>query len=639
MLGIKREKRWLGLARWRLFHSLGHFLGIALLSGLLSLGLLGCVSRSQNVQLLELPDIPTGNEVRRLSGAVSEVAPPAIFLDLADLMDRTYAERPQVAIASPKSNQILTATTLTAKINLKGLSIYKDEKLGLGPHLQVILDNQSARSVYSLDEPVEFSELAPGSHTLRVFAVKPWGESFKSETAYAQTTFHVFAETDENTPALDQPLLTFNEPQGTYGAEPILLDFYLNNAPLHAIAQADPNLTDWRIRCDLNGQSFTFDQWQPIYLKGFKPGQNWVQLTLIDEQGEPIKNAFNSTVRLINYDPDQKDTLAKIVRGELSLAQLGQIVTPAYEAPVEPVTDPVTAQPAPELGAPVIDEVTKPADNEPAVVEPLKNQETIDDLEIDAGDSKEIEETIEAAPEAERVTDEQMPEENKPDRLEPTSGEENKSLNAFDEFEEDSIDDTIEAPATMDEREANNGQVDPTLTEPVLTEPRLAVPTESSEPQQVEAPAAAEVVPKADTAAQPNFFKRIQNFWQKDSGNEAAGLSEPSSIVPQPDQQSVEEPAAVVPNLEEPIGEFTPYEDTFEPVEPEIISPEITSPETAPLEVPVETEQPVADQESEIGNPRLDDRDDIEIPNALSAPDGALRTEPASISEEKPFSS
>ena len=117
--------------------------------------------------------------------------------------------------------------------------------------------------------------------------MRPWGESFKNEAAFAQTTFHVFAKTGANAPDPAQPLLTYSEPQGTYGAEPILLDFYLTNAPLHMIAQesSEDDLADWRVRCTVNGQSFLFEQWQPIYLKGFKPGQNWVQLTLVDEQG------------------------------------------------------------------------------------------------------------------------------------------------------------------------------------------------------------------------------------------------------------------------------------------------------------------------------------------------------------------
>ncbi|MEL7225569.1 MAG: hypothetical protein AAGL17_12100, partial [Cyanobacteria bacterium J06576_12] len=267
-------------------------LSVLLIGGLLSICLWGCAVGDQSVQLVELPDIPTGVEVRRLSGAISEVAPPAVFLDLAAL---SAEYQPQVAIKDPKADQVIDTDQVTVKLKLKGLSIYRDASLELGPHLQVVLDQQPARSVYDLADEITFEHLTPGSHTLQVVAANAWGESFKNETAYAQTTFHVLADTGENTPNPNQPSLTYLEPQGAYGAEPILLDFYLNNAPLHQIAQTNKNddIVDWKIRCTINGQSFVFDQWQPIYLKGLTPGQNWAQLTLIDEKGSIIKNTFN----------------------------------------------------------------------------------------------------------------------------------------------------------------------------------------------------------------------------------------------------------------------------------------------------------------------------------------------------------
>ncbi len=336
---------------------------------LLSWSLLGCASQSRQIRLVELPDIPGDREVRRLSGPISEVAPPAIFSDLAKLLPNS---QPQVAIASPKQNQVIEDTHWDVKLNLQNFSIYKDENAELGPHIQLMLDNQPARSIYSLEDSLSFEDLAPGSHTLRAIAVQPWGESFKNETAYAQTTFHVFAQTDENTPDPDLPLLTFIEPQGTLTAEPLLLDFYLTNAPLHFLAQekAEDELPDWKIRGTVNGKSFIFDQWHPIYLKGFELGKNWVQLTLIDDQGDPIKNAFNSTVRVIDYDPNRSDVLAQLVRGELPLQQVGQIVDPAY-------------QPSPAV---VPSEPEAAETNEPLVEEP-----DAEDLETEELETKKFE--------------------------------------------------------------------------------------------------------------------------------------------------------------------------------------------------------------------------------------------------------
>jgi len=43
----------------------------------------------------------------------------------------------------------------------------------------------------------------------------------------------------------------------------------------------------------------------PVYLKGFKPGKNWVQLEFLDER-EIRQNVFNNTVRLITYETKGK---------------------------------------------------------------------------------------------------------------------------------------------------------------------------------------------------------------------------------------------------------------------------------------------------------------------------------------------
>ena len=425
-----------------------------LMGSLVGLMLFGCVNRAQSVRLLDLPDVPDTDEVRRLNGAISEVAPPAIFSDLEALFGDA---QPQVAIAYPKPNQIIETTTLAAELSLRDLSIYKDENLELGPHLQISLDNQPSRSIYSLDEAIEFLDLTPGSHTLRVFAVKPWGESFKNEAAYAQTTFHVFAKTYENAPDPTKPQLIYSAPQGTYGAQPILLDFYLNNAPLHLIAKEDPDIADWKIRCDINGQSFVFDQWQPIYLKGFEPGQNWVQITLIDEQSSPIDNAFNSTVRLISYDPEQRDTLAKLVRGELPLEEAGKIVDPNYEPPVEPVVEPLVeplVEPSAEAAGEGVPVITEPAITEPAITEPDGSDGSLN------ADEQTIDELTKEKSEREIIYDDELdnlPSENLPSENIPAS-----NSDTFDPSEEEQ-DNVGKLPEVSDPSKALG--LEPSLTE------------------------------------------------------------------------------------------------------------------------------------------------------------------------------
>ncbi len=258
---------------------------------------------------------------------LAEVAPPKIIKELEGELEQYV---PQVRIVTPKAEQTFKQTDIAIELEVEDLPIFRDDKLRLGNHLNLIIDNEPFQPIYSLDEPIVIKNLTPGTHTIRAFATRPWGESFKTEGAYAQTTFNILTETNDNRPQPNVPLLTYNSPTGTIGAEPLLLDFYLTNAPLHAIAHDNPNLLDWGVRATVNGTSFILEDWQSIYLTGIKPGENWIQLELIDEAGKNIENAFNNTVRLFNYDPQQQDTLAKLLTNKVSLADAQSIVKQNY---------------------------------------------------------------------------------------------------------------------------------------------------------------------------------------------------------------------------------------------------------------------------------------------------------------------
>jgi hypothetical protein len=307
-----------------------------LISLLLILSLSGCGGKVVSQEPF------TSGKVRdnpQLTNQISEVSPPSV---IQELKRRLETNQPQVKIISPKPDETLENDKVDVSFQVKDLPIFQDSQYKLGSHLHVILDNQPYIAVYDISQPLTLSNLAAGTHTLRVFASYPWYESFKNEGAYAQTTFHVFTKTDENNPDTSQPLLTYSHPKGEYGAEPILLDFYLTNAPLQ-IGGKDilkDEIGDWRIRCTINGESFVLDRWESVYLKGFKPGKNWVKLEFLDGDGKVIKNIFNTTVGSINYEPKGKDTLSKIIRGELSAQKVSSITDPNYTVKI-PVLEPI----------------------------------------------------------------------------------------------------------------------------------------------------------------------------------------------------------------------------------------------------------------------------------------------------------
>ncbi len=387
---------------------------------------------------------------------LTEVSPP---LAIQTLKQSLEVYQPQVKILSPRPNQTIEDTQVEVRLQVQDLPLFKDEVLELGPYLQVLLDNQPYAQVHDLSQPLSIDHLAPGTHTIRAFAVRPWHESFKNEAAFAQTTFHVFTQTADNTPSNDRPLLTYNYPQGTYGAEPVLLDFYLTNAPLHLVARedAEDEIPDWQIRCTVNGESFSFDRWEPIYLKGLKPGRNWVQLELLDDQGQPIANAFNNSVQLVTYEPGGSDTLAQLSRGELTAEAARKIVDPNYVPPPEPVEPEPEAEPeaGPEPEAepePTIEPIPA-AEKEPA---PEVNTET--DAESAESQPADSESEVILEPD---LTQEPVPETMPPELVAPAT--------------EPNVNETIVQPEAIESQSESESEVQPIdPTKPELVEPEPA---------------------------------------------------------------------------------------------------------------------------------------------------------------------
>jgi hypothetical protein len=360
---------------------------------MMAIGMTSCDSLSERLRqgstatTLNL-SVPTASNsaLATTDGPLSEVNIPESISRLAPSLEKF---QPQVQILSPKSGEILSDDRVSVKLQVNDLPLFKDPELGLGNHLHVILDKQTYQGVYDLNQPLVFKNLAAGTHSLRVFASRAWHESFKNEGAYAQATFHVLTKTAENNPDPRQPLLTYSRPAGIYSAEPIMLDYYLTNAPSHLVANGNQtSLPDWRIRVTVNDQRFILDRWAPIYLQGFKQGKNWVRLELVDDRGNPMPNVYNDTVGMITYDPQNKDTLAKLIRGEIKPNLAQTLVDPDYVAikpapspipsvaplPVSiPIPVPATILPSPNAIAPppVIKPSPSPVVTEPTIVKTL----------------------------------------------------------------------------------------------------------------------------------------------------------------------------------------------------------------------------------------------------------------------------
>ncbi len=275
---------------------------------------------------------------------LSEVSPPVALEELNEWFDQY---QPQIRVISPGPGELVSDTQVAVQIGVENLPIFEDAKTGLGPYLQVSVDNQAPQITSTPEQPLTFKDLTPGTHIIRALVIKPWGESFKTAGAYAQAEFHVLTRSEENHPRPNLPLLTANQTPTSFGAEPFLLDFYLSNAPLHSVAQARDDLPDWQVKATINGTSFTVDRWQSFYLTGLRPGKNWIRLELLDERGRAIETIFNPVAWAVDYQPNDQDARSRLFRGELTAKSVQGSLSPQLESNLPPVVMP-EPEPSPE---------------------------------------------------------------------------------------------------------------------------------------------------------------------------------------------------------------------------------------------------------------------------------------------------
>jgi hypothetical protein len=259
--------------------------------------------------------------------------------------------RPGLRFVNPRNGETVTNSTISVQLNLggelKGYKPMKDPATGMGNHIHIILDNQPYEAYYDLSQPFELRNVTDGEHTLRVFASRPWHESYKNPESFQMITFTVksggadpskptttntgqvmsdnknaanknaAANTNANANAAapregkdmaastagevdeTKPLLTYSRPKGDYkgaDADPIMIDFWLKNAKLRDEGG------EYRVRYSVDGGAQMFiDKWEPIWLTGWTTGKHTVLLELVDKDGNLVDNGgYNSTTREIN---------------------------------------------------------------------------------------------------------------------------------------------------------------------------------------------------------------------------------------------------------------------------------------------------------------------------------------------------
>ena len=289
---------------------------------------------------------------------------PQKIKDQMQARDKQDEAAPTLRFLEPRDGATIAGSTVNVKLalagDLKGYKPGKDPATGMGNHIHVILDNQPYEAYYNLDQPFELRNVTEGKHTLRVFASRPWHESYKNTGSFQLVAFTVKGGGDASKPTTtasgqtmadnkntnaanananknananaananaananaaaspsparegkemassqaeeidaSKPLLTYSRPKGEYkgaDADAIMIDFWLTNAKL----QGDGG--QYRVRYSVDGGEPKFiDTWQPIWLAGWNAGKHTVKVELVDKDGNVVENGgYNSTSRDIN---------------------------------------------------------------------------------------------------------------------------------------------------------------------------------------------------------------------------------------------------------------------------------------------------------------------------------------------------
>lgn len=215
--------------------------------------------------------------------------------------------RPFVRITSPAPEEIVGGPDVTVCFEAGGMQYCPG-----GNNLHFMLDNQPFEVQYDPQQPHVFRDVAPGAHTIRVYAANPMHEA--QPYVFDYVTFSVMYPNDENRPEQGEPFLTFNLPQGEYlgiDCADITLDFFVTGSPL--------SRRGYHVNYYVDGRRFTAYDCTIRHIKGLKPGFHKIRMELVDEAGRLVFGPFNSVERVIMLSPEK--SLARLKPGAKLPAQ------------------------------------------------------------------------------------------------------------------------------------------------------------------------------------------------------------------------------------------------------------------------------------------------------------------------------
>jgi hypothetical protein len=193
-------------------------------------------------------------------------------------------------IVSPKADEVIaippadagqpaaTGAPVAVQVELTGYETFQDAVSKSGQYVALVIDNiPTSFAYYDVTKPWVFKKIPKGTHTLRAFPVRPWGESLKDDAAFASVTFHVGEKDGKNVNEAGAPMLTVISPRGKVKGETgrVLLDFNVTGCP---VADKGAGSDSCRVRYKIDTQpEVTLAKEEAVWLENVTPGKHaWV---------------------------------------------------------------------------------------------------------------------------------------------------------------------------------------------------------------------------------------------------------------------------------------------------------------------------------------------------------------------------
>ncbi len=172
-----------------------------------------------------------------------------------------------------------------------------------GQHIHLIVDDGPYDALYI---PEFEKEVADGDHYLMAFLSRSYHESIKTPSAHTAVKATIKNKAIVKSAPVTEPMVFYSRPKGKYvgNAETskVMLDFYLTNVNL------SPDGYKLKVLVN-NDTEFTLDKWQPYFLEGLPMGDNVIQLTLVDKDGNTVQTPLNPVKRTFTLVEDPGENM------------------------------------------------------------------------------------------------------------------------------------------------------------------------------------------------------------------------------------------------------------------------------------------------------------------------------------------